>query len=539
MIVLIFSCTSCNSSQSNDSDDFPDLHDSENQTDATKDDNFMDSTVEKDIDSDEKKDFDLTDNDLAQQDDMEDEDADPDEIPEADIPDDTEEWPDYDYPAGTEGDPDCPSLLNAGFPYIDKDGKKHFCRKCDLPAPENDPQCIRNLWEINNRKIMKECPEYYCYPLPCDMSDKAKVSDASEYFGEATVFATSDSYHNSTGVFRQGDIYEGTMGVYAATSNKVDDKYIVAGSLLYDIEKNKYTMVSYAGEKMAYNHDRFLFRVGNTVDLKVYIVSAKKVGNGWKYEFAYTDEWNRTRFIYPPAIGKNYVLINVENVDGKGDEEILYANVNDWNFKKLGIGTILYPQIFDDKAFFTFNNRVYVCDLTKDPSDMETDCVKITREGELSVSFAVNKQDHKKVVYTDRNSAHQLNIADMSGSEIVYSALEVEKTPDLINLIPSQWDRDIFVLEEMYVYSEVQNDFRICYYSFSKDRKVCFPYPGGGRTRSIYAGVEGKYIFWQITGAIVLRDMESYCEQVPESCLYDEFMPDEVPDDDAIPVFVY
>jgi len=177
--------------------------------------------------------------------------------------------------------------------------------------------------------------------------------------------------------------------------------------------------------------------------------------------------------------------------------------------------------------------------LIKNPDDIEKDCVKITREGELSVSFAVNKQNHKKVVYTDRNSAHQLNIADLTNSEIVYSKLELEKTPDLINLIPSQWDGDIFVLEEMYVFSEVQNDFRICYYSFSKNRKVCFPYPGSGMIRSIYAGVEGKYIFWQITGAIVLRDMESYCKQVPDLCLYDEFMPDETPDGDVSPVFVY
>ncbi len=459
-----------------------------------------------------------------------------DEVPD---PDTAEELPDYDYPVGKEGDPDCPSLLNAGFPYIDNNGKKHFCRKCDLPAPANDPQCIRNLWEINNRKIMKEWPEYYCYPLPCDMSDKATASDSSKYFGEATTYATSDIYHNSTGVFRQGDIFEGKMGMYVAAGKKVDDKYIVIGSLLYDIASQKYTMVAHAGDKMAYNHDRFLFKAGNTIDLKVYIVSAKKVETGWKYEFVYTDEWNRTRFIYPPAIGKNYVLINVENVDGKGDKDILYANVNDWNFKKLGTGTILYPQIFDDTAFFTLNNKVYACDLIKNPDDIEKDCVKITREGELSVSFAVNKQNHKKVVYTDRNSAHQLNIADLTNSEIVYSKLELEKTPDLINLIPSQWDGDIFVLEEMYVFSEVQNDFRICYYSFSKNRKACFPYPGSGMIRSIYAGVEGKYIFWQITGAIVLRDMESYCKQVPDLCLYDEFMPDETPDGDVSPVFVY
>jgi hypothetical protein len=115
---LFISCTACNSNSLNhDLQDSPDLHDS-------------------------------------------------DELPEEDI----DEWADYDYPAGKEGDPDCPSLYNAGFPYTDGNGRKHFCRKCDLPAPENDPQCIRNLWEMKNREIMKEWPDYYCYPLPCDVT---------------------------------------------------------------------------------------------------------------------------------------------------------------------------------------------------------------------------------------------------------------------------------------------------------------------------------------------------------------------------------
>jgi len=64
---------------------------------------------------------------------------------------------------------------------------------------------------------------------------------------------------------------------------------------------------------------------------------------------------------------RNISAASVENVDGKGDKDILYANVSDWNFKKLGTGTILYPQIFDDVAFFTLNNKVYACDLIKNP----------------------------------------------------------------------------------------------------------------------------------------------------------------------------
>jgi hypothetical protein len=137
ILLLILACTACNSSQNHDLHDDQDSHNYDIKTD-----DFVEINDNgNDMDLDSKDDIEI-----------EDEDADPDEIPEADISDDAEEWPDYDYPAGTEGDPDCPSLLNAGFPYIDKDGKKHFCRKCDLPAPENDPQCIRNLWEFSDRE---------------------------------------------------------------------------------------------------------------------------------------------------------------------------------------------------------------------------------------------------------------------------------------------------------------------------------------------------------------------------------------------------
>jgi hypothetical protein len=524
ILILMIVAISCNSnSQKTDKDAVPD-------TDKTPDTETVDEIPDL---SDEVPDTksevpdevpDEFPDEISDEDEKNDNDPDFDEISE---PDYVDEWPDYDYPAGKEGDPDCPSLLNAGFPYFDNNGRKHFCRKCDLPAPENDPQCIRNLWEMKNREIMKEWSDYYCYPLPCDVTDKAVENTGPVFASPCDVDALSRTWHQSTGVFPQSGIYEGQIGMYAIASKKVDGKYILRGNVLYEIDEKRHTFVSNSGDKMAYNHDRFLFISGNAIDLKVYIISAKKVETGWKYEFVYTDEWNRIKFIYPPAIGKNYVLINVDNVDGKGEIEILYANVNDWNFKKLGTGTILSPQIVENIAFFAINNKAYACDLSVSPGNIENDCRKITREGELTKSFAVNKQNSKKVIYLDINSVHQLNIADLSEEEITYKMLHLEKTPDLINFIPTQWDGDIFVLNEMYLYSEVQVDYRTCYYSFSRDRKVCFPRPDGTEKmiRTIYGSVEGKYITWQTVGGTRLRDMECYCSEHPENCLYDEYMP--------------
>ena len=456
---------------------------------------------------DESDDFDLVKQDV---DISEDKDTQPDESNDTELPD-------YDYPAGKDGDPDCPSLLNAGFPYKDGDGKITFCRKCDLPAPANDQQCVRNLWEMNNRLIMERFPETYCYPLPCDVTEKAGVTVAPAV-GKCDVDATGKIYQGSTGVFKQGDIWEGKIGMYATASKNIDGKYIVIGSLLYDIAKKEYTMVAFADSKQAYRYNRFLF----------YTASALKVENGWKYEIAYYDP-NNIEFLYPPAVGKNYVIINIENVDGTGTQEILYASVNDWQWKKLGEGLIYYPHVENDIALFNFNKNIWACDLTKSPTNIETECRKVNRDGELASAPFPKKGNTDLVAYIGGAGLYKFTIADISKNPIEYTDLNIQpQSPDLISYTSGQWDGDIIAFSELYEYSEVDVDYRMCYYSISKDKKVCFPNPntGGNPMGYIFGGVEGKYITYQPTGAIILKDMECQCKEYPDQCLYDEYMPE-------------
>jgi hypothetical protein len=525
-IFVVFSVfLSCNSEKQDDSNDRDVLSDSITEND--KEGNIS-PDLKQDIDIAERDDNDV---DLDSKDDVEikDEDVESDESTDEkpDASPDGTETPDYDYPAGTDGDPDCPSLLNPGFPYEDKDGKITFCRKCDLPAPANDPQCIRNLWEMNNRRIVEEYPDEYCYPLPCDVTDKAIKNDAPT-IGKCDFDAESKIYHNSTGVFKQGDIWDGKIGMYAATGKKVDGKYIVIGSLLYEISTKKYTMVSWSTSKQSYKNDRFIFLTGNTYDMKSYLASAKKTDSGWKYEFIYKNEWNSVEFIYPPAIGENYVLMNVTRANDSGPKEILYASVDDWNWKKLGEGTIIYSQIYNDKAFFNYDSSVWSCDLTKSPTNIETDCRKVNQDGIQATSPAVKKDNPNLVIYTAEAGYRQLYMANLTNAEIVYTKLNLEISPDLISFAPGQWDGDILALGELYQFSEVDVDYRMCYYSISKDKKVCFPNPNEHQAPMgyIYGGVEGKYITYQPTGAIFLRDMECYCAEYPDQCLYDEYLPE-------------
>ncbi|HRZ79625.1 MAG TPA: hypothetical protein P5044_06440, partial [bacterium] len=481
---------------------------------------------------------DLSDEVLAESDETVDDDLSDEVLTEADkdtLMDEDIETPDYDYPAGTDGDPDCPSLLNAGFPYKDNDGKLTFCRKCDLPAPANDQQCVRNLWEMNNRRIVEEYPNKYCYPLPCDVTEKAIKNDSS-ILGNCDFDAESKIYHGSTGIFKQGDIWEGKIGMYATAGEEVDGKYIVKGCLLYEIDTEKYTMVSYASERMAYNQDRFLFVAGNTYDYKGYILSAKKVESGWKYEVAYDDGVYRSNFLYPPAVGKNYVIINIQKVDETGPQEVLYASVNDWQWKKLGEGLIYYPHILDDIAFFNYNNAIWACDLAKLPTDIATGCKKVSRDGEKASAPFPKRGNSSLVAYIGGSGLNKFTIADLSKDPIEYTDLNIQPlSPDLISYTSGQWDGDIIAFSELYQFSQVDVDYRMCYYSISKDKKVCFPNPSpyGNRMGYIFGGVEGKYITYQPTGALVLKDMECYCKEYPDQCLYDEYMPEEAP------VYVY
>jgi hypothetical protein len=519
LLMFVFSAACNGNSQNYDSDNLPDLHDYDNSDlDSAHNENNDNPDEESDIIevADESDDFDLVKQDV---------DIPEDKDTQSDESNDTE-LPDYDYPAGKDGDPDCPSLLNAGFPYKDGDGKITFCRKCDLPAPANDPQCVRNLWEMNNRRIMEEYPETYCYPLPCDVTEKAGVTVAT-VVGKCDVDATGKIYQGSTGVFKQGDISDGKIGMYATASKEIDGKYIVIGSLLYDIAKKEYTMVAFADSKQAYRYNRFLFYTGNTYDKKGYIASALKVENGWKYEIAYYDP-NNIEFLYPPAIGENFVIINVQKVDGTGPKEILYASVNDWKWTKLGEGLIYYPQIEGDSVFFSYNSSIWACDLTKSPANIETGCRKVSKEGEKATSPAVKKGDKNFIIYTSGPGFYQVYMADITNDETVYKKIELEVPSDLISFIPDQWEGDILVFSELYQFSQVDVDYRMCYYSISKDKKVCFPNPSPyGKTMGyIFGGVEGKYITYQPTGAIILKDMECQCKEYPDQCLYDEYMPE-------------
>ena len=117
---------------------------------------------------------------------------------------------------------DCPPLATAPFPYYKEDGTIHFCRECDTPT-EKDPQCMRNLWEEQNKKLAKDHPEYDCYPYPCEMT-KLKPMTKAEVDKNYTSFSIHECdlslnplgwYHDGTnGSVKHWNLSGGIIGFH-------------------------------------------------------------------------------------------------------------------------------------------------------------------------------------------------------------------------------------------------------------------------------------------------------------------------------------
>ena len=125
MILSVFFLFSCSSSKSeNDSDSIPDV-DTDTQDSEIRDDDSDTQETEIVDNSDETPDIDT------------DQDSD------SDSPEKVE-CLDLRYNENT---------IKTSFPFKDANGKPTFCRPgCDTPT-ENDPQCVRNIWEWDNLEL--------------------------------------------------------------------------------------------------------------------------------------------------------------------------------------------------------------------------------------------------------------------------------------------------------------------------------------------------------------------------------------------------
>ena len=269
-LFFLFSCSSSNSS--NDSDSIPDV-----DTD-TQDSEIMDD------DSDTR---------------------------ETEIVDNSDETSDADSDSDSPEKVECLDLrynentIKTPFPFKDANGKPTFCRPgCDTPT-ENDPQCVRNIWEWDNweeyqvyLKAQEQDPnqqkERECYPWPCklpDMHAKTKV-ELDTFVSSCDRLLTVNGFKANSGTVNTHGIFNGIAGMDFSHTGRIVE---------YDPEKDEYTTVGQNKTMLAFNENRYVTLIHdsdppNNAKFKSFLISVLRKNGEYYYEFIH-DNKNHNTFL--------------------------------------------------------------------------------------------------------------------------------------------------------------------------------------------------------------------------------------------------
>ncbi|MBO4441556.1 hypothetical protein J5834_05510 [bacterium] len=281
VFLVLFFLVSCSSSGS--------ANDSDAVSDADRDTQEPPTVVDEDAD----KDADPID--------------DPDKTPDADqdkdqttLPD-TDSSPDADQVPVTDADEDVACLdlrynentIKTPFPFKDANGKPTFCRPgCDTPT-ENDPQCVRNIWDWENweeqqaylkeqEKDPNQTKERSCYPWPCklpDMHAKTKA-ELNTFVSSCDRLLTVNDFSASMLTNWSHGMYDGVAGMRFLHSNMIVE---------YNPEKDEYTTIGQS-RLLSFNENRYITEVydsypgENPNTFKSFTVSVLRTEKGYFYE---------------------------------------------------------------------------------------------------------------------------------------------------------------------------------------------------------------------------------------------------------------
>ena len=523
-LTVFWSCTSCNS---NDPE-----HDS---------DSMADNDTKNDIDSIKVDADDLSDEVLTESDEIVDSDSDSD----------------------TNSDGDCPALKSANFPYYREDGSIHFCRKCDLPAKSDDPDCVRNIWKEKNELYAKDYPERECAGYPCTI-EGLKPPEGNEA-GSMIGVGTCDKdivplYFNAgSSLGLAFGIDDGKIGT-SMYDNKVDyfEYPTATRAVEYDVETEKYKVVFPAvSYTISYNKGSF---IGTVYDSrKTFNDSDPKPEEYFIYynsKTGYKVISNKTIDVLPSSLlrlSDEYAAVVIK--DDGGSYELRYAKVGEWKWQKID-GVAGYENyIMAEKnilAFYTADRNAYFCDMSKSPKSL-SECRQMYKDIAKVADVQIDEKNSNRIGFVPYSSPWKIVVADMSSNEIKYEDYEVELTEkDVSTIILRKISGNYILYGEVFSYyyeknAETITDVKNCYYRIDTKKSYCAKRISEGHP--YYHGrtdFEGKYLVINSGqgGTLILRDMECYCKLEPEACPFDEYMPEEAPDDDSIPdsdvpVFVY
>ncbi len=155
-------------------------------------------------------------------------------------------------------------LIDAKFPYYDKDSNITFCRPgCDTPT-EKDPQCMTNLWKEQNYNLCHKYPEYDCCGYPCFLESLKPMTkeEVDEYYQLATIpmhkcdlkLNPKDWGIGGSSVMKSWNMSENKIGFYLYTVNlSMKDWSVKTKFSTYEIDTKKFNIIIPArGQEQAY-----------------------------------------------------------------------------------------------------------------------------------------------------------------------------------------------------------------------------------------------------------------------------------------------
>ncbi|MBP5405819.1 hypothetical protein J6Z19_01545 [bacterium] len=450
---------------------------------------------------------------------------------EAEIVDDSDEIPDVDTDSDTPEKVECLDLryhentIKTHFPFKDKNGKPTFCRPdCDTPT-ENDPQCVRNIWEWENwesyqrylteqEKDPQQTKEHECYPWPCVLPDMhAKTKETLDTFvSSCDRLLTVNEFEVTMGTVWSNGMSDGVAGIQMG-----HHFYVI---LEYDPEKDEYMTLG-QNRYLAFNEGRYIAEVydrvpGDNPDTyKTFTVSVLRAENGYYYELIRDNYGYKDRFNMPPFAGKNWALLRLTG------NKTVYASSKDWEWHEIG-GINNYAGegniVGDHLTFITNNRELYYCDLRKYPKHID-ECFKLNRkdesgEEELGHSPRIDIENEYRVVYNVYGTPDfvEVNLKDLKNPK--YTEYKVEKSRPQAGLFgPSM----LIGNRVVYIESDPNDDIG-CFYRFDKQKTYCQKEKTFSTDPSDLMGYNvfwGKWHLWKrITRpTAIIRDLECYCEE--------------------------
>ena len=453
------------------------------------------------------------------------------------IVDDSEGMPDQDADSDTVEKVECLDLrynentIKTPFPFKDANGKPTFCRPgCDTPT-ENDPQCVRNIWDWENwaeqqaylkeqAKDPNQTKERSCYPWPCklpDMHAKTKA-ELSTFVSSCDRLLTVNEFSVTMGTVWSNGMYDGVVGIEMG-----HHFYVI---LEYDPEKDEYMTLGH-NRFLAFNEGRYIVEVYDRVpgdypnNYKVFTVSVLRTADGYFYELIRNNYEHRDKFLRPPFAGKNWALLRLDS--GK----TIYAHSKDWEWHELsginnyaGEGNI----VGDHLTFITNNRELYYCDLRKYPKHID-ECFKLNRKEESGVeelghSPRIDIENEYRVVYNIHGQPKFVEVDLQDLDNPIYTEYVIEKKYE------TSWGWEIDMLKgnrisysDFFTLSAGTVDDIGCFYRFDKQKTYCQT----DHTFTTYSGDElmgynvfwGKWHLWKRTTrpTAVMRDWECYCNE--------------------------